>query len=144
MTDLQAALVLPQIRRYEKNIKSRRENASFYGEALSGIQGLVLPETLDGRTHVWHQYTLRITSGSPITRDQLSESLNSRGVGSGVYYPKLVFDYDIYRSRNDVIVSDCPVAKRVVSEVISIPVHQYLSRGQRARVSNSVRASLEL
>jgi dTDP-4-amino-4,6-dideoxygalactose transaminase len=142
MTDLQAALAIPQLRRYEKNIESRRRNASFYAQELSGIQGLVLPEIIDGRTHVWHQYTLRITSESSVSRDRLSESLTSKGVGSGIYYPKLVFDYDAYRSRKDVTVTDCPVARRVVSEVISIPVHPYLSSSQRMKVSNAVRASL--
>ena len=142
MTDLQAALVLPQLKMYDKNVEARRKNANYFAETLSGIEGLVLPQVVEGRTHVWHQYTLRVTSESTVGRAKLAESLTAKGVGFGFYYPKLVFDYDTYRSRKDVIVSDCPVAKRVVTEVISIPIHPYLSNGQRRKVSSAVRESL--
>ena len=142
MTDLQAALVIPQLRSYEKNVESRRRNAAYYSETLNGIKGLVLPEVKDGRTHVWHQYTLRITSDSSVSREKLAEDLTNRGVGHGFYYPKLVFDYDTYRSRKDVRILDCPVARKVVAEVISIPVHPYLSKRQRKKVSAEVRDSL--
>lgn len=142
MTDLQAALVLPQLKKYEKNVEARRKNANFYTESLNGIEGLVLPEVVEGRTHVWHQYTLRVTSENRVGREGLAESLTAKGVGFGFYYPKLVFDYDTYRSRKDVKVGECPMARKVVSEVISIPVHPYLSRGQRAKVSSVIRETL--
>jgi dTDP-4-amino-4,6-dideoxygalactose transaminase len=142
MTDLQAALVIPQLKRYDKNVEARRKNADFYAESLSGIDGVVLPKVVDGRTHVWHQYTLRITSQSAVSREQLANELASKGIGHGFYYPKLVFDYDTYRSRKDVKVGDCPVARQVVTEVISIPVHPYLSKTQRRKVSVAVRESL--
>jgi perosamine synthetase len=142
MTDLQAALVIPQLKRYDKYVEARRKNADYYAETLRGIEGVVLPEVVEGRTHVWHQYTLRITPQSPVGREQLAHSLTSKGIGHGFYYPKLVFDYDIYRSRKDVKVNDCPVARKVVTEVISIPVHPYLSKTQRSKVSAAVRESI--
>jgi dTDP-4-amino-4,6-dideoxygalactose transaminase len=77
-----------------------------------------------------------------VGRERLAESLTAKGVGFGFYYPKLVFDYDTYRSRKDVKINDCPIARKVVSEVISIPVHPYLSRDQRAKVSSVIRETL--
>jgi dTDP-4-amino-4,6-dideoxygalactose transaminase len=142
MTDLQAALVIPQLRKYDKNVEARRKNADYYTESLRGIEGLVLPEVVEGRTHVWHQYTLRITPQSSVGREQLAEALTAKGVGHGFYYPKLVFDYDVYRARKEVKVADCPVASKVVTEVISIPVHPYLSTIQRGKVSSVIRESL--
>jgi dTDP-4-amino-4,6-dideoxygalactose transaminase len=142
MTDLQAALVIPQLEKYEKNVEARRRNADYYSENLKALEGIVLPKVLEGRTHVWHQYTLRVTAESKVSREKLAEYLTASGVGHGFYYPKLVFDYDTYRSRGDVKVTDCPVAKRVVGEVISIPVHPFLSGGDRKRVVKSIRNGL--
>lgn len=142
MTDLQAALVIPQLNRYSDNIKSRTENAAYYSTELSNLPGIITPTVIDGRTHVWHQYTLRVTEESPITRETLAQILTDKEIGSGFYYPKLVFDYDTYRNRNDVKVTDCPVAKRVVQEVISIPVHPYLSSSDLEQVSNTVIAAI--
>lgn len=142
MTDLQAALVLPQLTRYSANVQARSENAAFYQDALSDLPGIVVPTVLEGRTHVWHQFTLRVTPESPITREELADFLTHEEIGSGFYYPKLVFDYDTYSSRPDVRAGDCPVAKQVVQEVISIPVHPYLSQEDRKRVSDAIHSAV--
>ncbi len=49
------------------------------------------------------------------------------GVGAGVYYPKIVFDYDCYRDHPGVVADPVPVAEQIASEVFSLPVHQHLS-----------------
>lgn len=138
MTDLQAALVLPQLERYEINVKARAENAAYYESRLGNVRGLVTPKVLYGRTHVWHQYTLRVTSECKISREQLAEKLSDAQIGSGFYYPKLAFDYETYRNRTDIVVSNCAVAERVVKEVISIPVHPYLTHQQRELIAETI------
>lgn len=138
MTDLQAALVIPQLERYDQNVISRAENAAYYESRLGNIPGLVTPKVLAGRTHVWHQYTLRVTSDCNISREQLAVKLTESGIGSGFYYPKLAFDYDTYRNRTDIVISNCAVAEKIVKEVISIPVHPYLTPEQRELVAETI------
>jgi dTDP-4-amino-4,6-dideoxygalactose transaminase len=139
MTDLQAALVIPQLSRYEETVRARTDNAAFYSQELAGIEGLITPEVVSGRTHVWHQYTLRVTKDSGLNRESLSEKLTNAGVGSGFYYPKLVFEYEPYQYRNDVVFSSLPVAQKVVTEVISIPVHPYVTVQDREHVVDAIK-----
>lgn len=141
MTDLQAALVLPQLKRYSANVELRAENAHYYQSALEGLPGVITPKVSAGRSHVWHQFTLRITSESRISREDLAENLSANSIGSGFYYPKLAFDYDTYRNRDDIRVTECPVASKVVKEVISIPVHPYISAEDRQKVAQTVVSS---
>jgi dTDP-4-amino-4,6-dideoxygalactose transaminase len=138
MTDLQAALVIPQLETYADNVARRQSNADYYESKLSGLKGLITPKTKAGRRHVWHQYTLRITSDCKVTREELSEFLASKNIGSGFYYPKLVFDYPTFDSRNDIRISDLPVAEKIVKEVISIPVHPGLNEGDREIVADTI------
>ncbi|MEI5604090.1 DegT/DnrJ/EryC1/StrS family aminotransferase, partial [Streptomyces brasiliscabiei] len=58
LTDLQAALVIPQLDAYEDQVAARRRNAEGLRERLADIEGLVLPSELEGRGHVWHQFTV--------------------------------------------------------------------------------------
>lgn len=139
MTDLQAALVIPQLSRYEESVRARTANAAFYSQELAGIEGLVTPQVMPGRTHVWHQFTLRVTKDSGLNRELLSEQLTNAGIGSGFYYPKLVFEYETYQNRKDVVISSCPVAKKVVTEVISIPVHPYVTDQDREHIVSSIK-----
>ena len=69
-----------------------------------------------------------------MSRDEFVAKLGERGIGAGVYYPRLVFDYPTYRDRDDVITGEFPVAERVVQEVVSLPVHPSLGRGDLDRI----------
>ncbi len=127
LTDLQAALAIPQLAVIDRTIARRRANAARLTAALADVPGLALPRQLPGRDHVWHQFTVLITGRAPIERDEFVAKLAERGVGSGVYYPRPVFDHDCFRSNPQVKLSDTPVAASVAKRVVSLPVHPKLS-----------------
>lgn len=134
MTDLQAAVGLPQLDAYDSVVESRQSNADYLSSGLGDVRGVVVPKQLDGRRHVWHQYTVRVTSDTGVNREEFVAKLGERGIGAGIYYPKLVFDYPTYRDRDDVIVGEFPVADRIVREVVSLPVHPHLTRADLDRI----------
>jgi dTDP-4-amino-4,6-dideoxygalactose transaminase len=142
LTDLQAALVLPQLDVYDANVAARRANAERLNEGLQGLIGLITPAEVEGRAHVWHQYTVRITAEAKLSRDQFIESLAEVGVGSGVYYPKVVFDYDCYINHPRVRTADVPVARQIAREVVSLPVHPRVSAGDIDDIVATVRGLL--
>jgi dTDP-4-amino-4,6-dideoxygalactose transaminase len=142
MTDLQAALAIPQLGRYDGIVSARQSNAEVLAAGLAGVPGLVVPRQLDGRSHVWHQFTIRLTPDAPVDRDEFVAKLTERGIGNGIYYPKLVFDYEPYRDRADVVVGSYPVAERVVREVVSLPVHPKLSPADLDAIVSGVRGIL--
>lgn len=142
LTDLAAAVAIPQFDRLPAVVEARRANATHYSEALDGIPGLALPTVKAGRGHVWHQYTVRLTDEARIDRDAFVAGLAERGVSTGVYYPRAVYDHDCFRQHPRVHVDDCPVAEAVARTVVSLPVHQHLATEQRGSVVDAVRALL--
>lgn len=140
LTDLQAAVVIPQLDDYAALLQTRRSNAAELSEKLADIDGLVLPRQLDGREHVWHQYTVLLPQG--VDREAFVASLAELGVGSGIYYPKPVYDYDTYRDRADVIRSATPVADDAAARCVSLPVHQHLQPGDIDTIAAAVRQVL--
>jgi perosamine synthetase len=143
MTELQAAVALPQLSRLEAATKRREVNAQRLSEGLAGIPGLELPTVMPGRTHVWHQYTVRVTEESGRTREEVADTLTERGVGSGFYYPKPVYEYECYRGNPQVVVEDHPVAVRVSREVLSLPVHPQLSGADVDTIIAAVRGAFD-
>ena len=142
MTDLQAALGIPQLARYSDAVTRRGENAAYLSAGLAAVPGLVTPREMPGRRHVWHQYTVRITEDARVSREEFVEQLAVGGVGAGIYYPRLVFDYDAYRDRDDVIVEPTPVATRIAREAVSLPVHTHLTRSQLDEIIDATRRIL--
>jgi perosamine synthetase len=138
MTDLQAALALPQLDRYAEQVARRSANAATLNAALAGVVGLVTPHQLPGREHVWHQYTVLLPADRASDRQQIVAALNDRGVAAGVYYPRLVHDYACYRDHPDVVVEPTPVADDVARRCLSLPVHARLTDTDVDTVASSL------
>ena len=143
MTDLQAAVCLPQIGRYSATVEARRRNAEALSAGLKGLEWVQTPMTQPDRTHVWHQYTILISEESSVSRDELAARLMATGVSSGVYYPRLVHDYECYRNSPRVARDLTPVAASVSTRCLSLPVHPTLTDNDLDRIVTGVREALE-
>ncbi|TYP80680.1 DegT/DnrJ/EryC1/StrS family aminotransferase [Blastococcus xanthinilyticus] len=128
MTDLHAAVGLPQVARTAEIADRRRHNADRLTAGLADVPDLRLPRQLPGRSHVWHQYTVLLPEGTD--RDRVVADLAAGGVGSGIYYPRTVFDHDCYRADPRVVSADVPVAESVARRCLSLPVHQHLTEAE--------------
>lgn len=142
ITDLQSAIALPQLDHLDTLTAIRRDNAARLSAGLTGIPGLVLPVVPPGRTHVFHQYTVRVTAEARIARDALRGELARAGITTGVYYPRPVFEYRPYAECPQVVVSDVPSARRASKEVLSLPVFPGLSPTELDRIVDIVRRLL--
>lgn len=139
MTELQAAVGIPQLERLEEINESRRANARMLSAGLSDVPGVVTPEVREGATSVWHQYTIRVTSDSAVDRDAMVTGLEQAGIGCGIYYPRVAYDYECYRSDPNVTITACPEAERAAREVVSLPVHPHLDEADIDTIVAEVR-----
>ncbi|MFH9005860.1 DegT/DnrJ/EryC1/StrS family aminotransferase [Streptomyces afghaniensis] len=142
LSDLHAAVGLSQLGRIGELSERRRRNAEKLSRGLDGVPGLVLPRTMEGRGHVWHQYTVRVTEGAFRTRDELASRLAGRGIETSIHYPRLVFDYECYRDHPQVRAEEAPVASAVTSEVLSLPAHPRLTDADLDCIISETRAAL--
>jgi perosamine synthetase len=140
MTDLQAALAIPQLRRLRKINSKRAANARALSAELERLEGLVLPLTPPERVHAWHQYTVLLPH--PENRERIVGLLSSAGIESGVYYPRLVWDHLPFRDHKCVVPDDTPVAAGVVQRCLSLPIHQQLVEEDITKVSREMRKAL--
>lgn len=138
LTDIQAALATPQLDQLAELTELRRKNATRLSAGLSDVPGLVTPVVKPGRTHVFHQYTVRVADRGAVGRDELAAKLNELGIGTGIHYPRVVFDADCYRRHPQVVVEPVPVAEQIAGEVLSLPVHPWLSDEDVDRITAAV------
>ncbi|MFH8250737.1 DegT/DnrJ/EryC1/StrS family aminotransferase [Microbacterium sp. B2969] len=141
LTDLAAAVVLPQLATYADQLAARRRNAAGLIERLGEVDGLVLPQELPGREHVWHQFTVLLPDGTD--RAAFVDRLTAAGVGSGIYYPRLVHDYGVYRKDPRVVIEETPNAALVASRCLSLPVHAGVTEADLDVIASAVREAVE-
>jgi perosamine synthetase len=140
MTDIAAAVAIPQMERLDEIIRSRRANAAKLTSLLERNPAVTTPSVPAGRGHVWHQYTVLLEPG--IDRDRVASSMSSAGIDTGVYYPGLVWDHNAYRDLPTVHRGDTPVALECTTRCLSLPVHPGLSTSDIERVAEQLDRAL--
>jgi perosamine synthetase len=127
MTDVHAAIGRVQLGKLAGWTKQRQDNAAFLDASLEGV---VVPPVADGATHVYHQYTIRVTED----RDRFAQALlDEHGVGTGVYYP--IPNHRLPSFGREL---DLPQTETAAAEALSLPVHPSLSQGDLERIVTAV------
>jgi dTDP-4-amino-4,6-dideoxygalactose transaminase len=112
----------------------RRSSARFLTDALAGVGDLALPEVPPGSNPVWHLYVVR--TADP---DALAESLRARGIATGRHYPEPVHLAPAY-AQLGYAAGSFPVAERVASEGLSLPMFPGISEAQLTAVADAIGA----
>ena len=137
MTDISAAMGLIQLKKLAEFNKKRIENAEYLSNGLKNIHGIEIPPIRKGCTHVFHQYTIRITEDCPIKRDTLVERLRDHDIGTGIYYPIPIHKQPFYRKLGyDDVLLETEIAAK---QVISLPIHPAVSQKELSYIIKTIR-----
>lgn len=132
---LQAAIVLAKFPHFEWEVARRNEIGARYTRLLRGVVGV--PEVMPGNTHVYAQYTIRVRD-----RAALGAKLQAAGIPTAVYYPKCLHEQPVFAACGHAL-GDFPVAEQASREVLSLPMHPFLSVADQDRVVEAVKRALE-
>ncbi len=135
LTDLAAAIGLAQFAKLERTIARRQAVAAGYDEAFTDLP-VRLPVTPDGRTHVFHQYTVDVGPA----RDAILADLNEAGIGADVYYPIPVHRQEYIMERG--FHADLPVTDAAAARTIALPIYPGLTEGEQAQVIEAFRSAV--
>lgn len=133
---LQAAILRIKLRRLDEYGAARNTAAAFYDKELGGIPALRIPERSLSSTHVFHQYTLRVTDGR---RDGLKQHLEAHGVPAMIYYPVSCHLQNAYKSVR-CPEGSLPVTEQLTREVLSLPMSTELDHEQLTHITNTVKS----
>ncbi|MDR2348298.1 MAG: DegT/DnrJ/EryC1/StrS family aminotransferase [Bifidobacteriaceae bacterium] len=132
MTDIHAAIGREQLKKLPAWTAKRQANAAFLSANLEGVE---VPATRPGATHVYHQYTIRVADD----RDGMVRALREEHqVGCGVYYP--IPNHELPSLAKFAPGLELPQTARAAAEVISLPVHPALSQADLDRIVGAVNA----
>jgi len=108
--------------------RQRREHAAIYNQLLSTDQALTIPFEPSWSRAVYHLYVIRTND-----REGLMSHLKEAGIGAGIHYPIPLHLQKAYVSLN-YSPGDFPVAERVSTEIVSLPMFPQLTSEQQTRV----------
>ncbi|HEX7611667.1 MAG TPA: DegT/DnrJ/EryC1/StrS aminotransferase family protein, partial [Candidatus Limnocylindrales bacterium] len=135
MTDIAAAMGLVQLDKLERNTARRQAIAKRYDEAFADLP-IRLPIRPDGRTHVYHQYTIGVISA----RDQIVAEMKDAGVICGIYYP-IPCHRQAYVMELG-IEADLPNTDAAAASCMSLPMYPGLTEGEQQQVIGALHTAV--
>ena len=136
MNDLQASLLLPQLRKIEERLKRRAEIVKKYNAGLAGIKGITLPVVPNGYKTAHHLYTIRISPYGK--RDEFLTEMNEAGVHCSVNF-RPISDLSYFRKELGLKPEDCPNATALGNSVVTLPLYPLLRDDEVDTVINTVK-----
>ena len=127
MTDVAAALALPQLEVVEERWKRRAEIWRAYDARLAGL-ALRLPASVEsGSRHAFHLYTpLLVLEEIGVPRAKIIAALDADNIGAGIHYVP-VHQHPYYRERFGFTGADFPNATFVGERTLSLPLSPAMS-----------------
>jgi len=121
-----------KMKHLQKWNRKRAEKAVYYSRSLRGVGDIKTPPVGSGRTHIFHQYTIRTKS-----RDKLQKCLKDKVIPTMIYYPlplhlQPAFKYLGYKK------GDFPEAEKAAKEVLSLPLYPELPLSDQNKIIKAI------
>ena len=130
MDELQAAILRVKLRHLEILNAERNRIAHVYDQHFLGTS-VTVPARAGDRTHVFHQYVVRL-----VDRDRVRRGLDLAGIGSAIHYPLPIHCQPAYRSLG--LGLPLEATERISWEILSLPMFPHLSSESAGRVAREI------
>jgi dTDP-4-amino-4,6-dideoxygalactose transaminase len=138
LTDMQAALGVPQLRRVEENWTRRAALWQQYLTAFADLPVFLPPPVAEGDRHAYHLFTLILDLDRlRWTRDRVLRALQAENIGTGVHY-RAVHLHPYYRDTFGYRPEMFPNAEFLSQRTLSIPFSTRISEEDARDVIDGV------
>ncbi len=122
MDNVQAAILIHQVKKIEKHWKRREEIAQKYRREFSKL-GIDMPREYENSKHGRHIFPIWVR---PEKRDSILDFLNNNGVGAVINYPAIHL-FSFYRKEFGLKEGMFPNAEEIANREITLPLYSKLT-----------------
>ena len=144
LTDIAAALGIPQLHKCERFWKTRERYAALYDEGFRDLPEITRPRAADHVQHAWHLYVIQLElERLRIGRNEFIELLKERNIASSVHFIPLHL-HPYYRDTGGYRPDDFPVASRVFLRILSLPLYSKMTESDVEHVITAIRELIRI
>lgn len=133
LDELQAGLLRVRLSHMQELEEEKRKICSRYLAELCHPD-IILPDTREGATHIWHQFVIRTEQ-----RQELIDYLNRKEIGTIIHYPIPPHLSEAYQYLN-VCRGSLPVTEHYAETVLSIPLYNGMTDEEQDFVIDAINA----
>ena len=134
MNEFSAALGLAQLCGIDEVFANRARVAQRYMERLGKIRGLTCPSPSGVVGHNHYAFPILVGSEFHVSRDKLQVLLEKENIFARKYFYPLISDMEPYNTLPSADPAGLPVARKVASEVLCLPIYPDLDEKSQDRI----------
>jgi dTDP-4-amino-4,6-dideoxygalactose transaminase len=129
LNEVQAAFGLMSLKIVDDAIAKRKKIAEIYRKSLTGVSGIDLLPEIPETQHNYGYFPILVNEQEyGMQRDVLYEKMRQHNIYGRRYFYPLISDFPTYRGLPSAQPGNLPVAVRVASQVICLPMHHELKK----------------
>jgi len=141
MNEIQAALGLINLRYLKAEREKRKRIIDTYTHCLRDIEGINLNELAKNVINSYQYFVIRIEQERfGISRDEAYKRLREYNVYARKYFYPLCSDYPCYKNLPSADPTNLPVAKKVVDEVLCLPLYGELAIASVEKICEMIKS----
>ncbi len=131
LDNLQAAILLYRLSKIKYVIEKRRKNVDFYMKNLNENY-IFFPREKKYQFNTYHTFVIQVNE-----RDKLRNYLEKKGIGTAIHYP-IPIHLQPAAKKLKYTNNSFPITERQSKEILTLPVHQFLSKKQLKFITDTV------
>lgn len=125
LDEIQAAVLDVKLNHLDSDNNKRREISKYYRENIKNSK-LILPETYDEKSHVWHIFAVRTQN-----RDEFQKYLTEKGIQTIIHYPTPPHKQGAYKEWNNL---SFPITEEIHNTILSLPISPVMTDSEIEKV----------
>lgn len=125
LDEIQAAVLDVKLKHLDSDNNKRREISKYYRENIKNSK-IILPETYDEKSHVWHIFAVRTQN-----RDEFQKYLTEKGIQTIIHYPTPPHKQGAYKEWNKL---SFPITEEIHNTILSLPISPVMTDSEIEKV----------
>lgn len=125
LDEIQAAVLDIKLNHLDSDNNKRREISKYYRENIKNSK-IILPETYDEKSHVWHIFAVRTHN-----RDEFQKYLTEKGIQTIIHYPTPPHKQGAYKEWNNL---SFPITEEIHNTILSLPISPVMTDSEIEKV----------
>lgn len=125
LDEIQAAVLDIKLKHLDSDNNKRREISKYYRENIKNSK-IILPETYDEKSHVWHIFAVRTHN-----RDAFQKYLTEKGIQTIIHYPTPPHKQGAYKEWNNL---SFPITEEIHNTILSLPISPVMTDSEIEKV----------
>lgn len=135
MSTITATLGLSQIRKLDKLIHMRQENAKYISSKLTKFPQVKVPNTPVGYNHIYQMYTIRLEDKK--TRDDLHDYLTTKRIFSKLYFSPIHLT-SFYQQKFKIDNNSLSITNKISEQVLTLPMYPNMTMEEKTYLVDSI------